>query len=117
MFLRECLFVFCVDNLLPSLLFRMSSDGGDVTPHQTELIVSYSAATGNDDLDVCRTNLFVSAQKSHFTAFFKSNAKLIEISSNTLYPAAKLELTICGFMIFLRKWSKTRTITVARENV
>jgi len=36
----------------------MSSDGGDVTPQQTELIVSYSAATGNDDLDVCRTNLF-----------------------------------------------------------
>ena len=39
----------------------MTDDGNEtVTPQQTELIVSYSAATGNDDLDVCQSNLRVS---------------------------------------------------------
>merc|ERR1711937_233788 len=36
---------------------RMSEEGEDVTPEQTDKIVSYSAATGNDDLDVCQSNL------------------------------------------------------------
>ena len=37
----------------------MSEEGEDVTPEQTDKIVSYSAATGNDDLDVCQSNLRV----------------------------------------------------------
>ena len=40
-------------------LKRMSEEGEDVTPEQTDKIVSYSAATGNDDLDVCQSNLRV----------------------------------------------------------
>ena len=32
----------------------------DVTPEQTDLIVQYSAATGNDDLDACTNALKVS---------------------------------------------------------
>ena len=38
---------------------RMSEESEDVTPEQTDKIVSYSAATGNDDLDVCQSNLRV----------------------------------------------------------
>ena len=37
----------------------MSEESEDVTPEQTDKIVSYSAATGNDDLDVCQSNLRV----------------------------------------------------------
>ena len=40
-------------------LKRMSEESEDVTPEQTDKIVSYSAATGNDDLDVCQSNLRV----------------------------------------------------------
>ena len=50
----------------------MSEEGEDVTPEQTDKIVSYSAATGNDDLDVCQSNLrviFNTQEKSIPTAW------------------------------------------------
>ena len=46
----------------------MSEESEDVTPEQTDKIVSYSAATGNDDLDVCQSNLRVT-----LNTFFKKN--------------------------------------------
>ena len=49
---------------------RMSeNEEEDVTPEQTDLIVQYSAATGNDDLDACTNALKVSLSVQHISVY------------------------------------------------